>query len=104
MWMAAYLDGKIDVPSESEMRERVAEMVAWNRRRYLNNGATGIYLHYDMVGYTDRLLAELGISSHLSSSSWTNLIAPCFPRDIRPCKEEFRERYGDQETDAVCVG
>lgn len=95
MWATAFLDGTMELPPAQEMRERVAKTTAWNRRRYLNNGAGGIYLHYDTVGYTDMLLEELGLADAEARPPgwWNDLMAPAFPRGLRPVRDAFLANY-----------
>ncbi|MCJ1388705.1 monooxygenase [Xylographa bjoerkii] len=64
IWATAYLDKQIVLPSAMEMQAQIALLNAWCKRRYLNNGDGGNYLHYDLIGYTDTLLRQLGLSYH----------------------------------------
>ncbi|MCJ1378871.1 monooxygenase [Xylographa soralifera] len=63
IWATAYLDRQIALPSVQKMQAQIAFRNAWCKRRYLNNGEAGNFLHYDMIAYTDTLLRQLGLSS-----------------------------------------
>ena len=91
IWATAYLDEQVPLPSVEDMQKEIALTNAWNRRRYLNNGEAGNYLNYDLVGYTDRLLGELGLSCH--GKGWfEDLFAPCKASDFKGPKMEYLER------------
>ena len=93
MWATAFLDGKLALPSVEERREEVALFTAWCRRRYLNNGERGNWMTFELVGYTDRLLEQLGLSSH--RKGWfRDLFEPCVARDLVGLKEEYVGKYG----------
>lgn len=90
IWATAYLDQKAKLPAMEEMQKDVALRIAWNRRRYLNNGQDGNYLHYDLVGYTDKLLGELGLSCR--RKGWlADLFAPCKASDFEGPRKEYLE-------------
>ena len=61
LWAVAYLDNKIPLPSTEQMQTEVSMQVTWCRRRYLEKGKLGHWLWYDLVGYTDCLLHDLGV-------------------------------------------
>ena len=60
LWATAYLDHKLDLPGYEDMQAEIAYVNAWCRRRYPANGGLGNYLHYDVIAYTDALLARAG--------------------------------------------
>jgi hypothetical protein len=91
IWATAYFDKQVRLPSLVEMEKEVALLTAWCRRRYLNNGQAGNYLHYDLIGYTDKLLGQLGLSCH-RKGMWDNLFSPCTAADFKPVKEKYLER------------
>lgn len=104
LWAVAYLDGNL-YPStlESEptllMKEKtrtegeVANTVAWCRRRYLNKGELGSWFYFDMVDYTDMLLAELGLSSHKPRGWLMDIFAPCRAQDLKDLVAEYKSRF-----------
>lgn len=101
LWAVAYLDGNIpplvSSPSsfptvEAEIRareEEVAETVAWCRRRYLNKGEMGAWFFFDIVSYTDMLLAHIGVRSHLKGRG---LLTPCCAKDLAGVLDEYRPK------------
>jgi dimethylaniline monooxygenase (N-oxide forming) len=102
LWAVAALDGKIHemqasdtgkVPAEEKMQRDVAEMVVWSRRRYLNKGLLANWLLWDCVAYTDTLLADLGLTSHLGQEG---LLAPCRAKSLRGLVGEYRAKHGEK--------
>ena len=65
LWAAAYMDGNLTLPTAEEREEDVALLTAWCRRRYLNNGEKGNWMIFELLGYTDTLLEQLGLKAHL---------------------------------------
>jgi dimethylaniline monooxygenase (N-oxide forming) len=91
IWATAYLDQKVKLPAMEDMQKEVALMIAWNRRRYLNNGRDDNYLHYDLVGYTDKLLSELGLSCR--RKGWlADLFAPRKASEFESPRKEHLEK------------
>lgn len=72
LWACAYLDGNIELPPKEEMRKRIAMDNQWSRRRYPFYGETsGICFDLECIFYGDRLLEELGCTSHIDGlSNW----------------------------------
>jgi dimethylaniline monooxygenase (N-oxide forming) len=72
LWATAYLDGNIEaLPSPEEQKKQVALDNQWSRRRYpFESETSGIVFNFEIVSYFDRLLRELGLSSHLQKSWW----------------------------------
>ncbi|KAL9050448.1 MAG: hypothetical protein Q9162_006629 [Coniocarpon cinnabarinum] len=103
LWATAFLDGHVSLPPKDEAEEKVARMVAWNRRRYLNNGASGIYLHYDVVGYTDMLLRDLELAQYENRpQNWlADLMDPAYPRGLRPVREAFMAKYNQEGSNSA---
>lgn len=97
IWATAYLDRQITLPSMEAMEAEIALTNAWNKRRYLNNGRGGNYLHYELIGYTDKLLHELGLSCH--RKGWfDDFFAPCTASDfVAPRKEYLEKVRGSKE-------
>lgn len=91
IWATAYLDRQVTLPSIEAMEADIALTNAWNKRRYLNNGHGGNYLHYDLIGYTDKLLRELGLSCR--RKSWLDdFFAPCTASDFVQPRKEYLEK------------
>jgi len=93
VWATAYLDGKLELPGLEEMEKEVALFTAWCRRRYLSNGEKGNYMVFDMPGYVDKLLADLGLKSH--RRGWfLDYFGPGTMADLRGVGEEYVKKYG----------
>lgn len=91
IWATAYLDQKVKLPAMEDMQEEIALRIAWNKRRYLNNDRHGNYLHYDLVGYTNKLLGELGFSCR--RKGWfADLFTPCKASDFEGPRREYLEK------------
>ena len=102
LWAVSYLEGKLLLIKASEektnrqdairrmMEEDIAETVAWCRRRYLNKGETGAWFYFDVIDYTDMLLAQLGLTSHRRKGWWENLYSPCLAQDLKDLVSEFK--------------
>ena len=92
LWATAYLDKKLVLPSAEERLEEVALFTAWCRRRYLNNGEKGNWMTFELVGYTDRLLEQLGLKAH--RKGWfKDLFEPCRASDFKGLEEEYVKKY-----------
>ena len=97
LWATAFLDGKLAalaLPSKDVRREEVAYVNAFCRRRYPTNGQLGIFFHFDTVGYTDKLLRELGLNSHRNQWWWDDLTKACTASDLKDVIEKYKEKYG----------
>ena len=93
LWATALLDGTLDLPSYEDMQGEIAYVNAWCRRRYPANGGLGNYMHYDVIAYTDALLAELGLTSH--RKPWLkDFFAPCLAHDLRGLIQEYKAKSG----------
>jgi len=93
MWATAYLDGKLNLPSIEAQEKDVALFTTWCRRRYLSGGHEGNNMTFELIGYTDTLLADMGLSSH--RKGWfKDLFVPCWASDFAGLKAEFVEKYG----------
>ncbi|MCJ1284949.1 monooxygenase [Xylographa opegraphella] len=96
LWATAYLDGVLRKPSRAHMEEEVALGVAWCRRRYLTKGELGHWLYYDLIPYTDALLAEMGVKSHRKTGVgdfWT----PCVADDLKGVLQEYLDHKALQD-------
>ena len=93
MWATAYLDRRLTLPSLEIRREEVALFTSWCRRRYLNNGEKGNWMTFELIGYTDQLLEQLGFTSH--RKGWfRDLFEPCVASDLVGLKDEYMNKYG----------
>jgi dimethylaniline monooxygenase (N-oxide forming) len=96
MWATAYMDGKLILPNLEEREKDVALFTTWCRRRYLSSGMSGNNTTFELVGYTDLLLQQLGLSSH--RRGWfKDLFAPMVARNFAGLKEEYIRKYGCDE-------
>lgn len=94
LWAIAVLDGIHQVPPELNMEEDVAFIARWCAWRYPMDGWQGNRVEFEMVSYTDKLLAELGLSSHRNKGSWwADLTDPCLASDYAGLVDEYREKY-----------
>lgn len=93
LWATAYLDGNIELPSYDEMQVHVAYVNAFCKRRYPANGTEGNFFHYDVIAYTDSLLAELRLTSHRKKGVWNNFTKPCFANDMRGLIKEYLQQH-----------
>jgi dimethylaniline monooxygenase (N-oxide forming) len=95
IWTTALFDGALQLPSEEAMRRDVAWVNAFMRRRYPTHGKGGNYLQYDMMGYIDRLLRQVGLTSHLKGW-WTNWTFPMIAKDLHGTTQEYIEKYAEK--------
>lgn len=93
IWATAFLDKQLTLPSKQDQQEDIARMNAWCRRRYLSNGVRGNFLSVESTGYTDKLLREIGLSSHLKG--WfRDYFVPGTSQDLVGLKDEYMTKYG----------
>ncbi|CAG8961758.1 hypothetical protein HYFRA_00006301 [Hymenoscyphus fraxineus] len=85
IWITAYFDGHVKLPVKEEAMRQVAYMNAFSARRYPLYGARGNYFHLDLVGYTDRLMEEVGVVSHRGKGAWGDFVEPCLAGDYGGC-------------------
>jgi dimethylaniline monooxygenase (N-oxide forming) len=95
LWAVAALDGKIDLPPVKAMREEIALVVAWSRRRYPSRGWQAMWFPWDLIPFTDMLLKQLGLVSHRGSSWWSDLTTPASSRRLRGVIGEYKRKYGE---------
>ncbi|KAM0140659.1 hypothetical protein ACHAO1_002345 [Botrytis cinerea] len=100
MWATAYLDGKLALPPSQEQQKEVALFTAWNSRRYLSSGDEGNNMTFELVGYCDSLLQDLGLKSH--RRGWfKDLFAPFVASSFAGLKDEYSKKYGSDEGKGV---
>jgi len=97
LWAVAYLDGNLHLDKLNVERE-INETVAWCRKRYLNKGQLGSWFYFDVIDYTDMLLAQLGLNSHRQKGWLKNVFAPCKSADLKNLVEEYKSSYPSQHT------
>lgn len=91
LWAVAVLDRSLHLPSTSAMEVDIAKVVAWNRSRYLSKGSLGNWLYFDMVPYTDALLAQLGLTGH-RKTFWRDFFETCWAHDLRGLIPEYKSK------------
>ena len=92
LWAVAYLDGNIQLERQV-MELEIGETVAWCRRRYLSKGDLGSWFYFDTLDYTDMLLEQLGLRSHLSRGWLKDLLGPCKAADLKNLADEYIKAY-----------
>lgn len=95
LWAIAALDGHLELPVSTHMKHEVSKAVMWSQRRYLSKGVLGNYYYYDLVPYTDILLEDLGLRSHLPRNRWKRLFKPCIAAELRSLIEEYQAKAKD---------
>lgn len=92
LWAVAYLDGQLEL-DKAKMERDVAETVAWCRRRYLNKGQLGSWFYFDVIDYTDMLLAQLGLKSHRRRGWLNDFFSTCKAADLKDLVKEYKAKY-----------
>ncbi|MCJ1435892.1 monooxygenase [Xylographa pallens] len=96
LWATAHFDGLLHAPSQANMKKEVALGVAWCRRRYLTKGELGHWLYYDLIPYTDALLAEVGVKGHRKIGT-RDFWAPCVAEDLKGIVGEYLDHKALQD-------
>ncbi|KAL8637399.1 MAG: hypothetical protein Q9228_005323 [Teloschistes exilis] len=94
IWATAYFDGNVVLPTREKSERDIAYMAAFSKRRYPSHGATGNYFHMDLVGYSDRLLQDVGLVSHRRQWWWQDFFYPCLASDFSHIKDEYLAKFG----------
>lgn len=97
IWITAYFDRHVKLPSKEQATKEIAYANAFSKRRYPAHGTTGNYFHLDLVGYTDKLMADVGLKSHKQKGWLGNFVDPCIASDFKDMKDEYRQKYGSLE-------
>ena len=92
LWTVAYFDGNLTLPSKAAMEHEISRTVSWCKRRYPYRGGSGVYLYFDLLPYTDGLLAHIGLTSH-RKRGLKDLFTPCFASDLRHLQQEYRDKF-----------
>ena len=91
LFACAILSGVLDLPSLEERELDVARDIAWCKARYPGGkGNMNSWLYWDLVPYTDMLLAEIGLHSHRHANIWKDLFRPCVAKDLQHLIDELR--------------
>lgn len=94
LWAIAVLDGAHVLPSQTAMEADVSYISRWCARRYPVDGWLGNRVEFEMVSFTDKLLAELGLESHRDKQSWwRDWTDPCLASDYAGVVDEYRRKY-----------
>jgi len=93
IWTTAYLDGSIGLPPLEQAQKEVAYMNAFSKRRYPSQGQKGDCLFFELVWYTDDLLANVGLKSH-RKGWYADWVEPCLAADLKETTNEYKQRYG----------
>jgi len=96
IWATGYFDGNIILPSLGEREKEVALFTTWCRRRYLSRGTGGNNATFELVGYTDLLLGQLGLKSQRRGWFW-DLFGPMKAATFAGLEEEYVKKYGHDE-------
>ena len=89
IWATAYLDGNFQLPLQDQAEQEIEYMAAFSNRRYPNHGAAGNYFNMDLVGYTDKLVHDVGLVSHRRRWWWQDFFLPCVASDYSGIKDEY---------------
>lgn len=92
IWATAFFDGNVQMPPMEQARHDIACMNALSAKRYPSHGAAGDYLFFQLISYTDKLLAEVGLNSH-RKGWWGNWVEPCLASDLKGMTAEYRKKY-----------
>ena len=93
IWATAFLDQNIKLLSLEYKQAEISKMIAYNKRRYLSSGERGNYVAFESNFYLDKLLREVGLSSHLGG--WfKNYFIPRTAQDLAGLKDEYLAKYG----------
>lgn len=96
IWVTAFFDHNIKLPLKDQAMDEVAYNAAFSKRRYPSHGSTGNYFHLDLVGYTDKLMADVGLVSHKQKGFLGNFVNPCLANDYKDMKHEYLQKYGSK--------
>jgi len=92
VWATAFLDSVLQLPNEQNMIKDITWVNAFCKRRYPTQGDLGNFFHFDMVGYIDRLLEEVGLESH-RRWWWPDLVQPLTTSTFEGIKDEYYRKF-----------
>ncbi|RPA96518.1 hypothetical protein L873DRAFT_1694494 [Choiromyces venosus 120613-1] len=104
IWAAAYLMGKLKMPSVEEMETDIALTNAWRRRRYLSAGERKPTFMHDELAYVSMLLRDLGINYKRKGGGLKELFQPYCNKDYRGMLEEWRRMQKGKEQEEMEQG
>jgi hypothetical protein len=97
LFACAVLSGILELPPLDVREHDVARTIAWCRKRYpYGKGKLAHWFYWDMVPYTDMLLAELGLHSHRKAGIWNDLFRPCFATDLTGLIDELKTQLNER--------
>lgn len=97
LWIAAYLDGRLDraAPSPAAATREIMLHTQWGKWRYpCGYGASLPDFVFDALPYMDLLLQDLGLKVLRKGSWWADLTVPYGPEDYRGLVGEWVEVHG----------
>jgi cation diffusion facilitator CzcD-associated flavoprotein CzcO len=97
IWSTAYLDKRLTLPSLDERISDTARLNAFSKRRYPFLGTDGAAVNYDMIGYCERLLGQVGLRRHVPGGWWEYWFGICCGASLKGCTEEYLEVHGRVE-------
>lgn len=89
IFATACLDGNFQLPLQDQAEQEIAYMAAFSNRRYPSHGAAGNYFNMDLVGYTDKIVQDVGLVSHRRRWWWQDFFLPCVAADYSGIKNEY---------------
>lgn len=96
IWATAHLDKKIVRPDLDQQRKDTAQMNAFSKRRYPFLGYDGASINYDMIGYCERLLGEVGLKSHIQKTWREYWFGICNAASLKDTTQEYIDLHGDR--------
>ncbi|TID14199.1 hypothetical protein E6O75_ATG09278 [Venturia nashicola] len=88
LWITAYFDGSLDVPSKSDRDVEIAKTNAWIRRRYVCGRKVPFAL-VDWLPYIDMLYRDLGINSYRKGNALLEMFSFYRPSDFNGVVKEW---------------
>lgn len=64
IWSTAYLSSRLSLPPVENARREIAHQNTFSKLRYPAHGERGNCFHLDLIGYTDKLMRDVGLWSH----------------------------------------
>jgi dimethylaniline monooxygenase (N-oxide forming) len=101
IWATAYLDKKLILQDIDERTKNTAYVNAFSKRRYPFLGQDGAAINYDMVGYCDHLLKQVGLRSHIDTSWWAYWFGVCNASTLANIKDEYLKLHSGSKDSAL---
>ena len=99
IYVTAIFDKNIKLPPLETRQAQVAKAIAFCQRRYLSAGNLGNFIPFESNWYTDKLLQDVGLNSHLKGWWWSKWFVPGVARDLAGSKDEYIAKYGQKASD-----